>query len=141
MNKKDLIKKLTDIGLKITPQRLSVIDALIRLKNHPGAETIIENIRKKHPNISPATIYKTLELFVSKGIIRKVKTDSELMRYDAVQERHHHLYCADSDRIEDYYDNDLDIILSEYFKKKNIPGFNVTEFKLQITGRFNRGKK
>jgi Fur family peroxide stress response transcriptional regulator len=62
------------------------------------------------------------------------------MRYDAIHEKHHHLYCAESDRIEDYYDPDLDALLEGYFKKKNIPEFNVSEFKLQISGKFNSGK-
>jgi Fur family peroxide stress response transcriptional regulator len=59
------------------------------------------------------------------------------MRYDAILEKHHHLYCADSDRIEDYYDEELNKVLEKYFIKKNIPGFEIKEIRLQISGKFD----
>jgi len=40
------------------------------------------------------------------------------MRYDAIIKNHHHLYCLKSDRIEDYFDEELDEIIEEYFKKR-----------------------
>jgi len=58
------------------------------------------------------------------------------MRYDAVLQTHHHLYSAESERIEDYFDDDLYKIIAEYFKKKKIPDFTINDFKLQIIGKF-----
>ncbi len=124
-------------GLKITPQRLAVLDAMNTLKDHPTAECIIDFIRKNHPNIAVGTVYKTLETFVEKGIIMKVKTDGDVMRYDCIHDKHHHLYSIDSKRIEDYYDPELNQLLENYFAKKRIPNFSVDDIKLQITGRFN----
>ena len=63
------------------------------------------------------------------------------MRYDGVMERHHHLYCSKSDRIDDYRDDELDTMLENYFRKKKIPGFRIDEIKLQINGRFVPDKK
>lgn len=128
-------------GMKITPQRLAVLEALVEMSHHPKAEDIIEYIRQHHPNIATGTVYKTLDTFVEKGIIQKVKTERDVMRYDAVMDHHHHLYCADSDRIEDYFDDELNGLLLDYFEKKNIPNFNVEEIKLQLKGTFqNKGK-
>lgn len=128
-------------GMKITPQRLAVLEALVEMNHHPKAEDIIEYIRQHHPNIATGTVYKTLDTFVEKGIIQKVKTERDVMRYDAVMDHHHHLYCADSDRIEDYFDDELNGLLLDYFEKKNIPNFNVEEIKLQLKGTFqNKGK-
>ncbi len=129
-------EKLIYHKLKITPQRLAVLEAVISLNNHPTAEQIIASIKKKHPNIATGTIYKILEVLSEKQIIKKVKTERDLMRYDAVEQEHHHLYCTESDRIEDYFDNDLNQLLTSYFEKKKIPGFKIEDIKLQIIGRF-----
>jgi len=59
-----------------------------------------------------------------------------LLRYDAVREQHHHLYCTHCDRIEDYYDSELTGIISHYFEKKQIPDFQIKDIKLQIVGKF-----
>ncbi len=134
------IQKIQNIihqnDLKVTPQRIAVLEALIELGNHPTADNIIEYIKKNHPNIAMGTIYKTLETYVDKGIIHKVKTDKDFMRYDAVLENHHHLYCAETNRIEDYYDSELNQLLKDYFEAKKIENFNIEDIKLQIVGTF-----
>jgi len=136
VQKDRIIAALKDCGLKVTPQRIAVFDAVINLNNHPTAENITEFIKTNHPNIATGTVYKTLETLIICGIIKKVKTDSDVMRYDAIIEKHHHLYCFESDRIEDFFDEDLDRIIEEYLKKKKIPNFKIEDIKLQIIGRF-----
>jgi Fur family transcriptional regulator, peroxide stress response regulator len=130
---RDLLKEKK---LKITPQRIAVLEAVIELGNHPTADNITESIKTNHPNIAVGTVYKTLETFVENGIVKKVKTDRDIMRYDAILEKHHHLYCVKSDRIEDYYDDELNQLIEKYFKKKKIKNFNIEDIKLQIIGNF-----
>ena len=127
---------LIDKGLKVTPQRLAVLEAVIELGNHPSAEKVIEFIKSNHPNIAVGTVYKTLETYVEKGIVKKVKTDRDIMRYDAVLDKHHHLYCLESERVEDYYDDDLNKMIEDYFKKNEIKNFKIEDIKLQIIGSF-----
>jgi len=136
MANKSVIKILTKNDLKVTPQRIAILEVILTLNNHPDADIISEYLRLTHPNISRGTIYKTLEIFTKKGIINKVLTTKDSMRYDAIPERHHHLYCLESERIEDYFDEDLNKILEDYMKKKNIPNFKIEDIKLQIVGRF-----
>jgi Fur family peroxide stress response transcriptional regulator len=131
--------KLKD--LKVTPQRLAILEAVYELANHPTADNIIEYIRKVHPNIAIGTVYKVLDVLVENKLIRKVKTDKDIMRYDGILDNHHHLYCAESERIEDYMDNELDQILVTYFQQKGIPGFQIDEIRLQINGKFKSTKK
>src|SRR4030042_6317011 len=103
----EIRNKLIEKGLKVTPQRITILEAIIKLNNHPTAENIIEYIRKNHPNISVATVYKVLDALVANELIKKVKTERDIMRYDAVMENHHHLYCSESNRIEDFFDKEL----------------------------------
>lgn len=127
---------LIDKGLKVTPQRLAVLEAIIELGNHPSAEKVMKFIKSNHPNIAVGTVYKTLETYVEKGIVKKVKTDRDIMRYDAVLDKHHHLYCLESNKIEDYYDDDLNKIIEDYFEKNEIKNFKIEDIKLQIIGNF-----
>ena len=133
-----LRKKLTQKGLKVTPQRIAVYNAVVKINNHPTTEKVFEHIRKDHPNISLATVYKVLESLVASEILKKVKSDKGGMRYDALLSPHHHLYSSTTDLIEDYVDEDLDRLIEEYFEKKKIKGFTIQEIKLQITGKFKK---
>lgn len=121
-------------GLKITPQRVAVMDALRSLKSHPTAELVISFVQANHPHIASGTIYKTLELFVQSGIIRKVMTEQGCMRYDSILDKHHHLYFSESGTIEDYFDAELDALLKDYFAKKRIKNFTLREINLQLVG-------
>lgn len=140
MKTEDFRNKLIEKKLKVTPQRMAILQAFFKLHNHPTAENIIDYIRKNYPNIATATVYKVLDTFVSYGIIKRVKTERDSMRYDAIMESHHHIYCSDSDRIEDYTDEELNKLLKEYFDKKRIPNFKIEDVKLQIIGKFNKNR-
>jgi Fur family peroxide stress response transcriptional regulator len=141
MQSTNIAGKLSQALLKITPQRIAVLKAVVELRNHPTAENIIDFIKTNHPNIATGTVYKTLETFVEKGLIKKVKTDRDIMRYDAMIEPHHHLYCSTSDRIEDFMDPELQKMIEEYFYRHQIPNFKIEDIKLQIIGEFVTDKK
>jgi len=132
----EIRNKLIEKGLKVTPQRIAILEAIIKLNNHPTAENIIDYIRNNHPNIATATVYKVLDALVANELIIRVKTEKDVMRYDAVMQSHHHLYCSESDRIEDYVDTELNDMMDKYFKKRKIPDFKIEDVKLQIIGKF-----
>jgi Fur family peroxide stress response transcriptional regulator len=134
-------EKLQEKGLKVTPQRVAIYEAIVKLNNHPTAENVIEYIKANHPNISVGTVYKVLDSLVENELLKKVKTEKDIMRYDAVLSNHHHLYCAETDRIEDYEDEKLNKLINEYFIKNKIKNFYVIDIKLQITGKFKNNNQ
>ncbi|MFZ2901040.1 MAG: transcriptional repressor [Saprospiraceae bacterium] len=136
MDVKEIAGKLSEKGLRVTPQRIAVLGAVITLDNHPTAEKVIEYIKQNHPNISVGTVYKVLDSFVENNLLRKVKTEGGIMRYDPLLSNHHHLYCKESDRIEDYEDEKLDQLIIDYFAKKGIENFDIKNIQLHITGTF-----
>ena len=137
MADKEVIKILAENNLKVTPQRIAVLEVIMSLENHPSADNIVNYLRINFPHVPIGTVYKILDAFVEKGIIHRVKTGNGILRYDAVKEPHHHLYCADYERIEDFNDENLTKYLDKYFNKKKIPNFTITDYSLQITGKFN----
>lgn len=130
-------ENLKSKDLKITPQRMCVLEAVYTLNNHPTAEQVIDFVHTNHPNIATGTVYKTLDTFVKKGVITKFRTKDEAARYDGILAPHHHLCSSEDDHIEDYVDEELDRILNDYFEKKQIDYFEIESVKLHINGRFS----
>jgi len=123
----NLVNKLKHKNLKVTPQRVAILQAIYTLDNHPTAENIIQYIGGKYPNIAVGTVYKVLESFVENGLLIRVKTENDVMRYDPMLENHHHLYCNESDKIEDYEDPELDQLIADHLKKKRIKNFSIKD--------------
>jgi Fur family transcriptional regulator, peroxide stress response regulator len=136
MNNKEVVRILVDNDLKVTPQRVAILSVMTDMDDHPSVEELAVQLHEANPHISMGTIYNTLEIFSKKGIISKVLSKGNETRYETKKENHHHLYCADSDRLEDYYDDEITEILNDYFSKKEIPGFRITDMKLHISGKF-----
>ena len=137
MKIEEIKNKLVQKGLKVTPQRIAILEAIYNLNNHPTAENIVDYIKEIHPNIATGTVYKVLGALVDNKLVKKVKTEKDIMRYDGIMENHHHLYCMESDLIKDYMDEELDELLKNYFKNKNLPGFRIEDIVLQIKGTFD----
>jgi len=136
----DIKNKLSEKGLKITPQRMSILEAIYN-SNHPSADDIIKYIRQKHSNIATGTVYKVLDTFVQKGLIKKITTEKDVIRYDGLLIPHHHLHSSEDILIKDYIDEELDKIVKDYFQKKKIDDFKIEEITLQIKGKFINKKE
>lgn len=140
MVNKTAVRILVEKGLKVTPQRIAVLDILLNLNTHPTADTITEYIRLNYPHVPIGTVYKILDMFLKHDLVTRVKTENGIIRYDPVTEKHHHIYYSESEQIEDFYDSDLNKILEEYLSKKMIPNFKIEDIKLQIIGRITENK-
>ena len=134
-------EKLVEKGLKVTPQRIAILEAIYTSDNHPTAEMIMDAIKDSHPGIASATVYKVLDALVENQLIKRVKTDKGIMRYDGIVENHHHLYCSESEEIKDYMNEELDQLLTDFFNKNGIADFKIEEIKLQINGKFLKPEK
>ena len=133
---KNFRETIQEKGLKVTPQRVAIFEAIIQLNNHPTAEEIISFVKDTHPNISVGTVYKVLDTFVENNLLKKVKTEKDIMRYDSHLSNHHHLYCFETERIEYFEDEKLNNLINSYFENNKIKNFKIQEVKLQITGKF-----
>ncbi len=140
MSYSEIVDMLSGKGLKVTPQRLAVLEALMTIKDHPTADAVKEYVRRSNPNLAIGTIYNILETFCEKGIIKKIKTDKDFMQYDIEMHKHHHLYCEGCDQVVNYFDEELDELLQGYFERKQIPDFTIKEINLQIIGNYKNHK-
>jgi Fur family peroxide stress response transcriptional regulator len=129
-NDKDFIATLRDHGLQVTYQRLAIYQALYFTREHPGAEVIFHQVKKRFPMISLGTVYKTLEKFFEVGLIQKVSPVTEVARYDARVNPHHHMVCLDCQSIRDAED----IIGEQKFAINNKYGFQVVRQQVVLQG-------
>ncbi len=133
MKTEDVRKILKDFGLKVTPQRLAVYDALCELK-HPYADDIVLYVRKENPSISVATIYNTLEHFRAKNLLFRLETCHDKMRYDCGMHQHYHICDPKNDKVIDYDDPQLNELLISYFEDKRLNNVKIREIRLNIIG-------
>ena len=90
------------LGLKITPQRLEIFKILASMDYHPSADEVYEAVIKQISSISFDTVYRTLALFESRGVIAKVQYLDDRTRYDTNMDPHYHLVCKKCRKIEDF---------------------------------------
>lgn len=89
-----MVEKYRHIGLKLTPQRLAILDYLEGNTAHPTAEEIYRAVLKKFPTISFATVYTTLAALAEKGKLSEISSDPEKKHYDPDTSDHSHLFCV-----------------------------------------------
>jgi Fur family transcriptional regulator, peroxide stress response regulator len=109
---RDFIAVLREHGLQVTYQRLAIYQVLYEHKEHPSAEEIYQQVRKRFPMISLGTVYKTLERFHEVNLIQKVSPVTEVARYEAKTTHHHHMICLECQTIQDFEDLESNVNVS-----------------------------
>lgn len=97
------MKKYQGIGIKLTPQRLAILEYLDGNTSHPSAEEIFTAVSRKFPTMSFATVYNTLETLRQKGRVVELSIDPAKKRFDPGVKPHHHLICTVCRRIDDVH--------------------------------------
>lgn len=132
-----IIAGLRKDGYRITPQRVAILDYILSSESHPSAEELHEFIKKKHPMVSLATVYKTLELLKEKNLVRELKFAGGA-RYDANVARHVNLVCVSCGRIEDMEHGLLDQLESDVARKSK---YSVLGSKFELYGYCSQCQK
>tara|TARA_B100000214_G_C23731484_1_gene519008 strand:- start:45 stop:437 length:393 start_codon:yes stop_codon:yes gene_type:complete len=87
----DVLKKLRDVKLRPTKQRILLANLILDGKNkHFTAETIQKEVSTKGHNISLATIYNCLNKFVNVGLLKQIDQQGEVTIFDTNVSHHHH---------------------------------------------------
>lgn len=100
--KTTIIEGLRRERLKLTPQRLVVIEIIAADKSHPRALDVFHCARGKMPAISLSTVYSILGLLKERRLIRELEFCEADNRYDADTAHHLHLVCTGCGGIEDF---------------------------------------
>lgn len=88
-------------GVNPTHQRIEIGFALFENPQHPSADEILALVNARHAEVSKATVYNTLKLFVEKGMVRELIVDPNKVFYDPNISAHHHFYDVVSGELTD----------------------------------------
>ena len=94
------VSLLKQSGLKVTPQRLSVLRILDR-HTHPTIDELYDEILKENPSVSLATVYKNLNTLKDEGLVVEVNIVNQKARYDIYEHPHIHVVCENCGSVED----------------------------------------
>lgn len=119
-----IINKYKSKGLKLTPQRLSILRFLEGNTSHPTAEDIYSEIKKAHPTVSFATVYNTIEALKSRGLVSEITIDPVRKHFDPNPAPHHHIICIECNRISD--------VMADYSETLTLPVDTLEDF--TVTG-------
>ncbi len=96
-----MIDKIKKMGLKVTPQRLAIMNLLDGNQSHPSAEQIYKELKPQFPSLSLATVYNTLEALSEGGELQEVRIKRDKRHFDPNAKPHTHFLCHICDNIFD----------------------------------------
>jgi Fur family ferric uptake transcriptional regulator len=123
---------LRDIGCRNTKSREAVISALESMQVAASASEILMFIKKSGFSINLSTVYRTLDLMESKGIVEKTLMGDNKARYELKYEEHtHHVICTGCKKIVPIDYCPVEELEKDVISKTN---FNITGHKLELYG-------
>lgn len=131
LTSEEVRRRFRERGLKVTPQRAAIYQALAETSSHPTAEDLYRQVTRLHPMISRNTVYYTLGALQTAGIVREVNYWHDRSRFDANMEMHHHLICLKCRKIQDLTDSSLDHLV---VSKRETAGFTVLGHRVEFHG-------
>jgi len=115
----NIIGKLSELGYRLTPQRLMVVEAIENSDHHISAEEIYTQVLAKYPHVNISTIYRTLDLLKQLGLVTETDLGEGRVRYHSAEKgHHHHLVCQECGAVIDLDESVLSpvkaVLLKEY---------------------------
>ena len=84
--------RLSGCGIRPTAQRVRIASVLLAAPQHLSAEQILAHLRSSGARVSKATVYNTLNLFASRGLIRQLCVDGSRAWFDSNVDPHYHFH-------------------------------------------------
>jgi Fur family ferric uptake transcriptional regulator len=120
-------------GLRLTQERVALVREIFSTHYHFEADELLLKMKQKAVKISRATIYRTLELLVKSGMVRRVHLGEDHYHYEYVSgnSHHDHLICTTCGSVIEFHDTTLENRTREICEKKK---FTPTFYNLQVLG-------
>ena len=131
--KSDFKAFLAEKGLKSTRQRDIILDEFLKVGAHLSTEELYLRLRKKHPAIGYATVYRTLRLFAECGIAEARHFGDGQTRYESsdIDEHHDHLICTRCGKIVEFEDPQIEKLQDKVARAN---GFTIERHRLELYG-------
>lgn len=125
----DYTNILKEYNLKVTPQRLAIVEEL-HSNGHLNIDDLYALLQKKFPTISLATIYKNIHAMIDKIFLSEVKIPNEKTVYELSKAQHAHIVCSNCKKI-------MDVTVDTTSLEREVKGFGsfeLNEISVVFTG-------
>jgi Fur family peroxide stress response transcriptional regulator len=112
------IEALRSKGYKATPQRIAICRIALNSRTHPSAQQVYEEVKKIHPTVSLATVYKTLEVLRNLNLVQEINFPNGQARFDPYMTPHINLVCLKCGSITDLNDTTIEEIIKKAAQSK-----------------------
>ena len=128
----DIEQLCADKGLRITEQRRIIARVLGESEDHPDVETLHVRAAAIDPNISIATVYRTVRLFEEAGILERHEFGDGRSRYEAASDAHHdHLIDVETGAVIEFVDEELEMLQRRIAEKL---GYRLVDHRMELYG-------
>ena len=104
-----VVEALQEIGYRLTPQRMMILEAIADSDGHTSAEEILEAVQAVYPYLDVSTVYRTLDLLKTLHLVRETDLGRGHAQYELLSKGlHHHLICTECGKILDVDNTFLD---------------------------------
>ena len=113
-------RKLSNLGYRLTPQRLMILKAVEDADSHISAEEIYAQVCNSYPQMNISTVYRTLELLKTLDLVTETDLGDGRVRYHCIGKgHHHHLVCQKCGEITDMEESVLEPLWTEIQQQYN----------------------
>jgi Fe2+ or Zn2+ uptake regulation protein len=127
-------KVIKEKGLKITSARSAIFETLFKIKHPETAQEIHKKLKKNKINL--VTLYRTLDSFEKRGLVRKVDLHKDAVYYELNMEHHHHIVCTKCGTVEDFKLYNMDLLTKKIIRKA-LNFRTINEHSLELFGVCN----
>lgn len=131
--RQELIEYIRGRGMRVTPERMALLDEVYRQHGHIDAEEILDGLRASGAKVSRATVYRNLDLLVECGLVQRQRLGRNRFLYEHVHagQQHDHLACRRCGRVVEFVSPSIQAMLNEICRAH---GFSREDRQLQIFG-------
>jgi Fur family ferric uptake transcriptional regulator len=130
-----LLQELASRGVRLTAQRRALIGIIQEAEEHLDASSLLDLARRTEPNINRATVYRTIGLLKTLGLIDELDLmhmEGEKHYYEVKPKRDHaHLACFRCGRIEEFSSALFERVKAEISQQA---GFTIRVTRLEVGG-------
>ena len=126
-----IIDNLRKRGYKATSQRIAICRLVLSSREHPTAQSIYRDVKRLHPTVSLATVYKTLQVLNEMRLIQQLPLPLSETRFDSNVDPHLNAVCLQCRGVTDVKDQTLSKVVSRAASKTK---FKVTGQRFDLYG-------
>lgn len=127
---------IREMGLKVTQQRMAILDVLTKGKAHVTAQEVFDEVARSHPEMGFATVYRFLRKMSEHNLVNEVRMGGLPARYELSSAKHHdHITCVKCGKIVEFENQNIESLQVAVAREN---GFYLTGHVLELYGVCSR---